>query len=272
MESGAQNITEREDVLASIAKAHASIVEVLMEVDHIELQVNPQILADYAVKIGVWENRLLEAQIAARRAKRKLSLAQACLNQGLSIDTSAIEQQLDQEFAAWQDQLNHQLEAYSNVMEARASMRTLTSRETCQLKKLHRTLVRRLHPDLHPELGEEGQHLFMLVQRAYELGDLVMLTSLEVATQKYEASEEPTGSSLEELYAELAIAEVQLEKAEKRLETLKSTMPYALLEKLNDAQWVCARVDDLKAQVEQQDEARRQFEQRLKELERGAES
>ena len=60
----------KEELLQQIEDVRQEITSVLLEIDQITLQTNPQIEADYAVKIGCLENELLQAQIAARRAKR----------------------------------------------------------------------------------------------------------------------------------------------------------------------------------------------------------
>ncbi len=69
------------DAKASIEKeiceARARIADLLLEIDDIVLQQNPQIEAEYATKIGYLENDLLKWQIAARRSKRRLALARA---------------------------------------------------------------------------------------------------------------------------------------------------------------------------------------------------
>ena len=81
-------VVSMEDVKAGTASqivdARARIAELLLEIDHIVLQVNPQIEAEYATKIGYLENDLLKWQIAARRARRRHALAQARVNCGIA--------------------------------------------------------------------------------------------------------------------------------------------------------------------------------------------
>ena len=58
------------DLLAQLDQTRDDLADLLLEIDHIELQVNPQILNDYNVKIACFENDLLKAEIEVRRAKR----------------------------------------------------------------------------------------------------------------------------------------------------------------------------------------------------------
>ena len=64
-------------VAGQIEEARARVADLLLEIDYIVLQANPQIEAEYATKVGYLENDLLKWQIAARRARRRPSRSQA---------------------------------------------------------------------------------------------------------------------------------------------------------------------------------------------------
>ena len=160
-----------------MAKVRQDIADALLEVDQIKLQTNPQIEADYAIKIGCWENQLFEAQIVALRAKRRFTLAQARFNRNEEISTDEIEATLDEEFEEWQQELEKRVAEYVARVEKRASSVPLSPVDTKELRDLHRELVKRLHPDLHPDQGENEKRLFLLAQGAFENGDLEMLRS-----------------------------------------------------------------------------------------------
>ena len=104
-----------------MAKVRQDIADALLEVDQIKLQTNPQIEADYAIKIGCWENQLFEAQIVALRAKRRFTLAQARFNRNEEISTDEIEATLDEEFEEWQQELEKRVAEYVARVEKRAS-------------------------------------------------------------------------------------------------------------------------------------------------------
>ncbi|MBR3235517.1 MAG: hypothetical protein IKG11_07870 [Atopobiaceae bacterium] len=84
-----------------VRRVRESILSYVVRMDDILLQQIPQIRADYALKIGCWEQALLEAELAERRARRRLQLAQAQANQGVEANMDAIEGQLDAELAEW---------------------------------------------------------------------------------------------------------------------------------------------------------------------------
>lgn len=53
------------------------VIDTLLEIDDIELQVNPQLPAQYAKTIGYLEDDLFKQQIKTCRCKRRFALAQA---------------------------------------------------------------------------------------------------------------------------------------------------------------------------------------------------
>ena len=249
-----------------LEQVRKEITETLLEIDLIELQLNPQIEADYAVKIGCLENELLQAQIAARRAKRKLALAQARVNQGEIIAEEEIEDILDEEFEEWEAQLALQVENYLKQLERRANSRPLNPVEVKELRSLHRELVKRLHPDLHPMQTEEEMRLFAVVQAAFKSGDLETLRSVEMTTKYLAKDETHEHDSLEELNAEYELLSAQLRVIQERLDALKNSNPYLLRDKLASATWVHERSEALKAEIAEQGQAKKAYMDKLQEL------
>lgn len=219
----------KQALLETIEALKAEIAEVLLEIDHINLQVNPHIVAEYRVKIGCWENELLRAQIAARRARRKCELAQAAANKREVVDEALCNQILDAEFTQWEQVLAQQVEQLRAALELRANAVPLSANEAHELKSLHRTLVKRLHPDTHPGQSEEASSFFALAQRAYEFGDLDMLRAVEAATSSYDQVAPDAASKSEaELYLEIDLLEAQLghnKKAARRAQGPKPLRP-----------------------------------------------
>ena len=114
---------------SQINEARTTLSNLLFEIDDIELQVNPRIKVDYSVKIGCFENELLKAQIEARRAKRKLALAQARANRGISIVDAELEENLQEEFAQWEAELSARVNEYMQDLEVRASTTALSAQD-----------------------------------------------------------------------------------------------------------------------------------------------
>ena len=228
-----------------VRQAKQDILTVLFEIDHITLQENPRIEADYAVKIGYLENEVLEARIAMRRAQRKVTLARAQANNGLAVDESGIEKQLDTELEDWYNKLSAAVANYYQQVEARCSLVPLSPADSEELKRLFRQLAKRLHPDINPNQTDEEAALFALAQMAYQAGDLNTLRSL-VSTLG-PGTDEPDPTDELQLSALLTVLQAQLQVHEADLAAVKEAFPYCFKEKLADPQWVANKAQELQA-------------------------
>ena len=259
-------IKDKEILLHDIEDVRTQITELLMEVDHITLQVNPRIEVDYAIKIGCYENELLQAQIEARRAKHRFELAQARLNRGETVSDEDINQELDKEFEVWEAQLAIQVQDYLAKLETNAGTRTLFPHEQEEMRSLHRELVKRLHPDLHSHQTEEEKRLFNMMQEAYKKGSLEMLRSIEVATAHLAKDDIDGEEAVEALSAELELLGAQLSVLQDQLEALKSTPPYTFADRLADSGWVHRRTQELKHEIDEQQAVCKAYDANYKEL------
>lgn len=248
-----------------LEQARNVAIDLLASIEDIMLHQNPQIAAEWQVTIGVWENRLLEAQIAARKAKRRCNLAQTSVNNGERIDAQAIEAQLDTEFEQWQQQLEEATIVYQQAVASQITAVQISTSTLAELKKVFRTLAKRLHPDLHPGLDESTRNMFMLAELAYRKGDLKILHSLEVSTRGLE--EGPAfHETVIEAQAELALVEAQISELKRSEDELKSEKPYCLKALLNDERWVANRIEQIQSEIESCQKAEQEYLARYKEL------
>lgn len=265
MENVMINVTEE------ISEARASIVELLLQIDIIVLQVNPHIEAEYATKIGYLENDLMKWQIAARRAKRRLALAQARVNSGKGFEPGEFEAQLDEELAEWERLLASSVEAFLEAAECTAKSRPLSPSESRELKELHREIIKRLHPDLHPGQHVDAARFFAVAQAAYENGDLNTLRAVAVATEGMNDDPDDIELSEDEAAIELELVLAHKRVVEQRLKELKRSNPYALKEKLEDGEWLISRTSELKRQINEQKAAAKAYDARFRALSEGSE-
>lgn len=252
--------------LERLSELRQKVVDTLLEIDNINLQVNPHILANYAKSIGYLETDLYKWQLRARRAKRKYSHAQAAANKGEAIALDSIENKLDEEFTEWEAKLSTLLGEQLRLLEALSGSRPLSPTATRELKALYKKLIKRLHPDMHPGLTEEAQRFFLLAQGAYENGDLTMLRAIDTATEDFVVAEEPVDQSMEDLEIEITMTEAQLNIAIEKLDALKSSHPYILSDLLDDPIRLTKRRKELEAEIKRQKDASRCYEEKIADL------
>ena len=122
--------------------------------------------------------------------------------------------------------------------------------DTEELHKLYRTLMKRLHPDVHVGEDEKRAEYFALAQKAYQDGDIVVLRSLEAATRHFDpkddlAEEEDTNA----LATELELQQVERSAMEKQLNELENCEDMQLGKLLQDPEWVSSRTAELREAI-----------------------
>ena len=264
---GYETNTQAQGLREEVVRTREEIVDAIAQMEHLRLQVIPQIHADYAVKIGCWETQLLQAELSCRRARRKLTLAQASANDGSAIDEAAIETQLDAEFEEWQERMAKAFARVQQGLEYITATSRLSPSDGRALKKYFRILARRLHPDLHPDRQEEFSDLFQIAMRAYETGNVPVLRSLEVSTRHLDTHDaDLEGLAEDELGSALELTQIELGMVREQLEKLKADPVFQLERQLASPEWVTAKVTEMRGAIASYDRARENYERRLVQL------
>ncbi len=229
-----QRLTEENDLLRE------ELTRLLTEADDLVKIAKPHLLAQYQSKVGAWELKRLKAQCEAARLKRQIEMVQAALNRGSRPDPVGIEQQLDKEFAEWQAKV---AETARRVAAAGEYLKHLMPPEDArEFRKLYYAMVKKLHPDLNPNLTENRKRFWNRVQTAYENGDLVEMRALALLVEKEEkAAADAPPSSLEKLRRDQTTLQKQIGEMLKRIEGIESHPPFTLRKQLADETWVAAQ-------------------------------
>ncbi len=239
-----QRLREENDLLRE------ELTNLLTQSEDLLQVIKPNLLALYQTKIGAWELNLLRRQCEAARRKRRIELIRASLNRGEKPDLTAIEGELELEFLQWQIRLR---EAAEKVKTAEQRLQHLLSPEADrELKSLYYALVKKLHPDLHPQLTDQQRLLWHRVQDAYESGDLKKLRALAVLIEK-EGDAGTAGDSLEKLRADQTRLREQIEQMQREIERIKCQSPFPMQRDLENEQWVAARRKELDDQCAELD-------------------
>ena len=255
-----------ESLRGSVREVRASILDVVVRIDDIELQQIPQAKVEWQLKIGCWEQALLEAELAGRRARRRLTLMRARANRGERIDVAAIEAQIDKEHAAWAEEVEQARKAYASAMARLASSKPMSPAESKELRRVYRVIVKRLHPDVCRVEGEDVEGLFLAAKLAYENGNLSMLRSLEAATGSFGVDDDLDDvTDVGELERRLEAAMAEEAEARRRLAELEQCEDLRRLALLGDREWVEERAARLRDAADRWEQVVREC--RAKELE-----
>jgi hypothetical protein len=244
---------EVQRLVEEIALLREELAHLLTEEHDLVHTVKLNLFALYQKKIGAWELRGLHAQVAMARARRRLELVQAAINQGRKPDLEEIDALLELEFLAWLQKLKEAAERLEEAEHRLAHL--LPSAEDRELKKLYYSLVKKLHPDLNPELTEDQRRLWLRVQTAYEDADVGELRALDLLAAKVGAVP-PAPPSLDVLRRNQEILSGQIGTMLERIEKVESQPPFTLRSQLADDAWLAERRQEIETQITRLDEQR----------------
>ena len=255
------NVKESKEKIRRLKK---ELEELLLEKDHLQRITCQNIRTAYTLTFGDLEYKLYKASCDYLRLRRKKELIQAKKNRQEKINIKAIERQLDDEFVEYKKKLDEKIAEVNRALK-RSAMERLSDDETKEIKKVYKSIVKRLHPDLHPSLSEPQKELFYRATEAYEHGDLAALKLIDAMVDSGE-TEEALPSSAASLEKEVKRLEDLIEGVQKAIEAMKSTPPYTWRIYLEDEEKKAEKLSQLKRDLANFETAIRTQEEAIRDL------
>lgn len=201
-----------------------------------------------------YENFKLSVEV--RALKLKVELAQAALNRNQRPDLDEIDLLTRSKLNSYFEELEEQSLAIKAAEDAESISRFTVS----ELKDLYHVLVRRLHPDLHPELPEHLKDLFFKGQAAYRSYDINLLRDIIKRLDMNETKFTIADESLDDTIARFTRDTDQLSKD---IEGLRAQFPFNIEKNLLDSVWVNEQLNLLKDERKQLEEQKNMYTERL---------
>ena len=117
------------------------------------------------------------------------------------------------------------------------------------MKQLYKSMVHRLHPDLHPEQTEWEKELFLKVQEAYREENLEMIRQLEEELNTGMPSSMVNSETIEEREERVRKLKEQIALLQQEIEERRNTVPFTYKEKLYDKELMSAMQEELRARI-----------------------
>lgn len=238
---------DAQSILDELERLRTELSMLVLERDDLLLQECPSIEMAYMLAIGHLEYSVFELDCDVRKLRRQIDLYQAYLNREEKIDVAAVQHTLDAEFIDFQKRLNEHLRQVNDAIE-RSHGDFLTEVDAKELKSLYRSIVKALHPDLHPDITEEQLRLFRHAIEAFAAGNLFELRVISqmamIGDATWTAENGRAALTLERERLIVLIADVR-----EMISGIRSTFPYTAKALLQDQAWVATREDELNARV-----------------------
>lgn len=224
-----------------------SLEDLLLERDELRLVVCENIKTAYMLEIGSLEYKVYKTYCQYLRLRRKKELIQAKKNRQEKIVMGAIENQLDEEFAAYQKKLDEKISEMNEALK-RSKMESLSKEETAEFKALYRSIVKRLHPDLNPNVGAAEKELFNHATEAYAQGDISALRAIFTMVESKQQIED-SPSQLARLQEEKERYQRVVDQLKAEIEQIKATPPYSWKIYLENEDKKSQKIEELTEQL-----------------------
>lgn len=208
---------------------------------------------EYMMKIGRKEYELYSLHISIMQIRRKIAAHQAAINDGSSITEEEIEQIIAKEFSEYKRVLEEHQKAVQKAEEHFGAPK-MTVVEHEKLMKLYKGLVKKLHPDIHPNLPPAAANLLKSVIDAYKSADLA---ELELINDMVNDILKGKDVNLE-IHNSLELMQKQIENLKQKISDLKNNMkllgkkiPYRYKKLLDDSSAVLAKRKELEQQIDE---------------------
>ncbi|MDR2198078.1 MAG: hypothetical protein LBR53_01200 [Deltaproteobacteria bacterium] len=219
----------------------------LLEHDSLVYHICPSIKASYTVKLGIMECELFQLDMIAGMYKRKAELIQAKINAGLDVSLDEVDAVVNDEFESYAKKIED-LNAFVKESFDLESGDSLSPAEYAAIKSEYHSIVKKIHPDVFPNVTAKEKELFNLAVKAYQELDMTTLKAVSVVIQNKNDIEDVDDP--DNIYQEIEKLRKLMEKMAENILRVKQTFPYNKKELLDDENAMKNEKKKLKARIE----------------------
>jgi hypothetical protein len=225
----------------------SELSKLISDRDILEHTVKKNLEALYITRIGKNEYELFCLECQAARLKRKIELIQARLNHAEEVNLTAVEKQLDKEYKDWHEKMDKMV---SDIEAGKARLNTLMpEKESKELQKIYRFLVKKLHPDINPKQTEKDKLLWNRTQDAYRIADLEELRVIKLLLED-SIDITPEENIISAINRQIKSVKEKILNIMEYINKIKSEFPFTIEDRIEDKSWVAGKNAEIFKKIE----------------------
>lgn len=247
-----------------IQELKKTLESLVFERDNLKYVICENIKTAYMLTFGSLEYRLYKSYCKYLRLKRKRDMIQAKKNRQEKIKTEVIDMKLDEEFCDYKKKLDEKTKEINDALK-RSKAEVLSDEDVKLLKKCYKSIVKKLHPDINPNVTDAEKELFYNATEAYKNGDLASLQIIyDIVCSSDDIEDKAlSGKSLEDEVKRLEDLVYQIQKD---IDLIKSTPPYTWRIYVKDKKKKSEKLSQLERDLKSFKNAIRRQEEAIKDL------
>jgi len=217
-----------------VERLRKTFIKLYTEKDRLLNEERDDLYVRYINLIGKYKYENFKLSVEVRAMKMKMEFAQAAINRNKRPAISEIEQEVSRRMEEYYMRVEEQARAIDEAKNAQG----ISSFDAEEMLQLFRMLVKRTHPDLHPNQSEEMKDHFLQGQTAYRSRNLSLLREIIMCLDVEEGIEEQLSSQGECMDDMISRLKSQIEEISKFIHDLKEEFPFNIRKKLLDPAWI----------------------------------
>lgn len=174
---------------------------------------------------------------------------------------------LDSEFSQYRQKLDEMLGKMDRAVKYRTEHAQMSKKDSDELKKLYRGIMKKLHPDVNPDAGEKSAELLQRAMEAYKHGDTDTLRAIDILCRDPAQADPKAPDALAGLTAARDTLLRKKRELEEEINRIRGDFPCNVIELLNDPEALAAHRAQLQNELRQLKAAYLKYDGMIKEME-----
>lgn len=228
---------------------------------HLQQVIKPQLLSKYDILFGEKEKELQRKALLAGMAQRRVELLVVRAERGQELTDDVlhtIEDMVRKEFEPHRVRMSESFDMNNQERNEKAKLHHTTEErrgDNTELNRLYKSLVKKLHPDIHGETPE-FKRFWSVIQSAYErknISEIRTLFNLLCVEERILNEVNPTTNDLFELERDARYLADKVDYERRKLARLKTEEPFSMEKLLNEEWWYHEQLNKIALQIKKQE-------------------